>query len=146
MRMTKIITAIIDIRMQYSCVPIVCVCVCLEECDVRVGIYSVCVCVCVCACVRIHVCRVRERGQLHCVMNTLGYQWLTLQCWHCCLRLTRVALFSNVTASFLMNSTERVLCNDLNHLSANNVHDVLLRRGMLCSTTHVTVSSCMELH
>ena len=31
---------------------------------------------------------------------------LTLQCWHCCLRLTRVALFSNVTASFLINSVK----------------------------------------
>ena len=83
MRMTKIITEIIDIRMQYSCV-----CVWIER-NSTITLWCYC-----------------------------DDYWLTLQCWHCCLRLTRVALFSNVTASFLINSMEQILHNE--HLLIDN--------------------------
>ena len=48
--------------------------------------------------------RERERERENDVrLYTVNGQ-LTLQCLHCCWRLTRVALFSNVTASFFINS------------------------------------------
>ena len=87
-----------------------------------------CVCVCVCVCWENSIVTLWYYCDVY-----RDYRWLTLQCWHCCLRLTRVALFSNVTASFLINSIEQVLHNDFDAY--------ILHWGMLCSTTHTTASS-----